>query len=116
MKLNIFSVFDIKANAHLPPFFLPNNEMAIRVFSDCCNDQKHAWGAHPDHYTLFEHGNFDQDTGVFEIRDGMYSLGNGAIFLTVGGKPPTYDPLDVQTGDGYDPPLTQAEKNTLRSA
>lgn len=82
MKLQIFSIFDTTAGAHLPPFFLPKTELAIRTFGDCVNDEKHAFGAHPDHYTLFLHGWFDPDDGTFTVNLAKESLGNGMDFLT----------------------------------
>jgi len=80
MILEIFSIFDQKAQSHLPPFFLPKREMAIRTFSDCCNDKEHAFGAHPEDYTLFTHGSFNQSEGSFSTEVEI-SLGNGTVFV-----------------------------------
>ncbi len=66
MLNGIFSIYDTKAKAHLPPFFLPNSDMAIRMFSDCVNDPKHAFSAHPADYTLFFHGQFENTDGTFQ--------------------------------------------------
>jgi len=63
MKLVIFSVYDLKAKAYLPPFFLPKEEMAVRVFTDCVNDPTHQFSKHPNDYTLFKLGDFNDDTG-----------------------------------------------------
>jgi hypothetical protein len=80
MKHSIFSVFDEKAMAYLPPFVMHREEMAMRVFSDCVNDSDHAFGKHPSDYTLFCLGGFDDGTGV--ITGGKArTLGNGLIFL-----------------------------------
>lgn len=64
-KLKAFSVFDVKAQAYLPPFFLPEVAMGVRAFGDCVNDMSHAFGRHPADYTLFLLGAFDCSTGVF---------------------------------------------------
>lgn len=80
MMLKIFSIHDSKAAAHLPPFFLAKEQMAIRTFADCVNDKKHQFGAHPDDYTLFQHGTFDCDTGEFH-KQPMISLGNGTLHI-----------------------------------
>ena len=37
---NIFSVYDNKAEAFLPPFVLPKREMAIRTFADSINNRR----------------------------------------------------------------------------
>ncbi len=79
MFLKIFSIYDNAAMAHLPPFFLPTDAMAKRSFGDCINDPKHQFSQHPDHYTLFEHGFFDQNEGMFEVETAT-SLGNGVAY------------------------------------
>ena len=64
MNLGIFTVYDQKAKAYLPPFFLPEEDMAIRVFGDCCNDRDHQFGRHPEDYHLFGIGHFDDCKGT----------------------------------------------------
>ena len=66
MKLKVFSVYDSKAEAYLPPFFLPQSAMAIRTFSDCANSMDHQFGRHPEDYTLFLLGEWDDGTASFE--------------------------------------------------
>lgn len=68
MKHTIHVVYDEKAKAYLPPFFLPNEDMAIRVFGDCVNSSDHQFGAHPSDYTLFSLGEFDIETAEFTIN------------------------------------------------
>lgn len=58
MILNAYAVLDSKAEAFLPPFFLPNHQMALRAFQTAANDPSHAFSMHPDDYTLFHVGNF----------------------------------------------------------
>lgn len=79
MFLQIYSIHDSGAAAHLPPFFMAKDTLAIRIFSDCINDEKHSFAQHPGDYTLFRHGQFDCDTGEF-IIEMMESLGNGVAF------------------------------------
>lgn len=57
--LGMYSIFDEKADAYLPPFMLPNDPMAVRTFCDCVADQTHAFGRNPADYTLFRLGTFD---------------------------------------------------------
>lgn len=82
MKLKMFSVFDQAANAYLPPFFLPTADMAVRTFRDCAQDDKHAFGAHPADYHLFELGEFDDNSGNFEQTDTPVRLASGLQFQT----------------------------------
>ena len=64
MKYGMFSIYDEKAQAYLPPFILPATEMAIRTFGDCVNSQEHQFGKHPADYTLYQIAEFDDDTGI----------------------------------------------------
>lgn len=64
MKLHMFSIFDDKARAFLPPFFLPEIGLAVRSFGDGVNDPSHGFGRHPEDYTLFLVGSFDQASGI----------------------------------------------------
>lgn len=75
MNLETFSVYDSKAKAYLPPFFLHNTGMATRIFQNCANDPTHTFGANPGDYTLFHIGSFDDNTGTLEALKTPISLG-----------------------------------------
>lgn len=75
MLLNMFAVYDAKANAFIQPFFLPNKAMAIRTFSECANNPKHQFCLHPSDFTLFELGTFDNETGLIETLPAHNPLG-----------------------------------------
>lgn len=64
MILQVCSIYDIKAEAFLPPFFLPKWEMAIRTFKDCVNSEEHQFGQHPEDYILTHVGTFDDETAL----------------------------------------------------
>ncbi len=81
MQHRMFSVFDSKAAAHLPPFFFPETAMAVRVFTDCVNDDGHAFGKHPGDYTLFEFGVWDDAKCVVECYPSALAVGNGLEFV-----------------------------------
>lgn len=80
-ELKLFSIYDTKALAYLPPFFLPQRGQAMRTFGDCCNDKSHAFGAHPEDYTLFYLGTFDDTTARFVLEPAPHSLGKGSEFV-----------------------------------
>lgn len=82
MIYEVFSVFDEKADAFLPPFILPRIAQAKRVFADCVNSDDHQFGAHPSDYTLFRLGQFDDAAGQFLLERSKQSLGNGVEFLS----------------------------------
>jgi len=78
MMQKIFAIYDEKAKAYLPPFFLPQRGMAIRTFSDCVNSPDHQFGAHPHDYTLFSLGEFnDSDAEILLDRK---LIGNGVEY------------------------------------
>lgn len=66
MKLRVFTVFDAKALAYLPPFFMGEIGAAVRAFKECANDGTHMFGKHPEDFTLFCLGVWDDATAVFE--------------------------------------------------
>lgn len=77
MKQKIFVVYDDKAKAYLPPFFLPEIGMATRAFGDCVNDATHNFGRHPEDYTLFMAGTFDDSSGAFDIEGTLLCVAHG---------------------------------------
>jgi len=60
----LFSIFDEKAKAYLPPFILHQTAMAIRSFSDACKDPEHRFHLHPEDYCLYQIGIFDDETAT----------------------------------------------------
>lgn len=100
MILKIFSVYDSKAKAHLPPFFLPEEGMAIRTFKDCINSKEHQFGAHPEDYTLKQIGTFDDSSGVLlntELES--ETCMNNISGLSLVEIQPTRELQDVQISD-----------------
>ena len=80
MKINIFAIHDSKAEAYLPPFNLPNTQMAVRTFTDCVNSDDHAFAQHPEDYTLFQLGEFDDSNGKITLMQTKMPIGNGLDF------------------------------------
>lgn len=66
MKIEIFSVYDIKGESFGTPFFLARKEMAVREFGDLVNDPKSRIYAHAEDYQLFHVGSFDVLNGKVE--------------------------------------------------
>lgn len=75
MIYGMFTVYDAKAEAFLPPFILPKTTMAQRTFSDCANSDTHQFGANPEDYTLFKLGNWDDESGKLDELETPRSLG-----------------------------------------
>lgn len=64
MITHVYAVRDDKAAAYLLPFFQLTTGMAIRSFSDRCNDITHGFCQHPEDYTLWQLGDYDDETGL----------------------------------------------------
>lgn len=80
MKLQTFSIYDSKAKAYLPPWYMHNTDMALRVFADCCNATDHQFSKNPEDYTLFHIGEFDDESGKI-TPDTPKSIANGITVL-----------------------------------
>lgn len=74
MFLKMFTVFDSKAAAFLQPFFAPTTAVAIRSFSQAARTQGHDFNQYAEDYTLFELGEFDQETAKIMLRDTPTSI------------------------------------------
>lgn len=95
MKLEIFTVYDSKAKAYLPPFFLPMVGQATRVFQNAANDPTHSFGANPGDYTLFHIGVFDDDNGTITNMKAAQNLGIAQEFKDAPKIPePQFDLVD----------------------
>jgi len=80
MKQLMFVIYDSKANAYMQPWFLTTEPMAVRAFSDLINDPQSNAGKHPEDYTLFSIGNFNDNTAEVTWTPPL-TLGNGIQFL-----------------------------------
>lgn len=80
MKHGIFSVYDSKAAAFIPPFYTPTKGMAVRSFKDAANDPTHAFFRNGEDYTLFQLGWFDDHTGMCEWFETKMPLGTALEF------------------------------------
>jgi len=101
MNQKIFTIYDSKAKAYLTPFFLHEEGMAIRVFSDCINDPKHAFARHPEDYTLFHVGEWEDEKAKFKINIPI-ALGTGIEFVKPTAEKVIYDESKVSYDD---PPI-----------
>jgi len=77
----IYSVHDSKALAYLPPFFMHNKNMAIRSFQDAVQDDGSSFHRHPEDYSLWELGEFDDNTGEIIYHTPHKALGTGLDYI-----------------------------------
>nr|UXQ88144.1 MAG: nonstructural protein [Microvirus sp.] len=76
----MYSVYDSKSESYTIPFFDYAEGRALRSFADCCQDPAHQFGKHPEDYTLFSVGIFDDNTGSLE-QDAIVSIASGHTLL-----------------------------------
>lgn len=77
----LFSVYDVKAEAYLPPFHCPNQAVATREFERLVNTEGHQFHLYPDDYVLFHLGEFDTQSGTITTKAAPISLGVGITYL-----------------------------------
>lgn len=83
MKINMYALFDSAAKAYISPFFLAEDGQALRTFSDNVNsDHENNISRHPDQFTLFKLGTYDDSNAKIETLDAPLSLANGLELVT----------------------------------
>lgn len=81
MKVKVYSLFDSAAKAYTQPFFMQNDGLAIRAFQDNVNaKEENNVSKHPDQFTLFHIGDWDDTEGKIIQAEVVKSLGNGLEF------------------------------------
>lgn len=78
----VYSVFDSKAEAYLPPFTLKNDALALRAFVGALTDDNHVFSKHSADYTLFRVGSWDESKGLLIPLKSHSNLGNGLQLRT----------------------------------
>lgn len=66
MKMLAFSIYDDKAQVYSRPFYAITIGEAIRTFTDAVNQKDSPYNRHPDDYTLYSVGSFDDALGELE--------------------------------------------------
>lgn len=80
MVIKIFSVYDSKAEAYLPPFFMPSRGVALRAFAEASNSADHKFSRYAADFTLFELGEFCDSTCKFKLHAALINLGSALEF------------------------------------
>lgn len=108
----MFSIYDAKAKAYLPPFILPEVGMATRAFGDAVNSTDHQFNKHPSDYFLHQIATFDDAVGRIvqldrhelvcsgtqvknhELENRVHNIGSGAPRLN--GQEPDFVDTDLE--------------------
>jgi len=80
----VFSVYDSKAKAWLPPFVSPNAAVAIRSFEAAANTAQHEFHRFAADFVLFEVGAWDESRGELLNLAEKVSLGVAIEFIKEG--------------------------------
>lgn len=81
MEVKIFSIFDEKGKAFMPPFFRPHHGQAVRDFSDLVSDKSTSINKHPEDFKLYCLGVFDDVSGGLSPVAQPEFIGNAKDFL-----------------------------------
>ena len=93
MNQEIYCVYDAKAEMYGPPLCFNTGGEAIRWFDDLANGRlnKAHVANHPEDYTLFHIGTYDQSTGVVTMAEAKVSMGLALDYVAT-------SPLPVHPG------------------
>lgn len=69
MRLTVFSVRDQAVERFLPPMYFRSMGEALRTVGDACADPGHQFAQHGEDFWLYRVGEFDDETGKFELED-----------------------------------------------
>lgn len=83
MKLLAVAIYDAKALGFTQPLFVQALGQAVRSFSDSVNDGKSEFARHPEDYTMFHVGSYDDATGLLEALPTPVSLALGSTLKVV---------------------------------
>lgn len=95
MITQVCAMYDSKARAFAPPFTVVHLDIALRVFTDVANMPNHQCSKHPEDFSLFHLGNFNDETAEFKLLPQPAVLGIAAQFK----KPTTGVSINVQDKD-----------------
>lgn len=81
MILQVFTIFDSKIESYMKPFYAHTKGEAIRMFSDGLKESDSMIAKHPEDYTLFHIGEYDDTSAQFTSLNTPHSLGVGSEHL-----------------------------------
>jgi len=64
MKVQCYAIFDTCSGIYEKPFFSTTDDLVKREFQDVATTADHPIAKHPEHYSVWRLGGFDNLTGV----------------------------------------------------
>ena len=81
MNMKVYTIYDSKVEAYLPPLFFPSKGDFLRAFAEAANDPKSNIGKYPADFTAFEMGSWDNSSAKFALHETPISIGIGNEFV-----------------------------------
>lgn len=78
--MRIYSVHDNKAKAYLNPFHARTSGEAIRAFQTECKNPQSPFNQYPSDFTLYELGEFDEESASIATHKSPVHLSNASEF------------------------------------
>lgn len=91
MKLNAYTIYDVASGIYMRPFFSQADGQAIRGFKDIACDADHEVGKHPEDYTLYRIGSFNDTTGEMKGDTVIEKLATGLEMVSQDRNPTQAD-------------------------
>ncbi len=83
MIIHLYTVYDQKAEAYLPPFTAQTIGVAIRMFDEMVNTKDHSFNKYPEDFTLFALGEYDDNTAIITLLETPHAIRKA---IEVGGQ------------------------------
>lgn len=81
MIVKMYAVYDSKVEAFLSPLFFQSKGQAVRAFTDAIADSSSPISKHPEDFTIFELGSFDDSNAKFDLHATPISVGVAIEFV-----------------------------------
>lgn len=78
MKLNVYTIKDIKAETFGNPFYSANDNTAKRSLEQASKDPNTTISQYPEDFVLYKLGQWDDETATISTLDTPFYLSTGA--------------------------------------
>lgn len=68
MLHQVIAIFDIKVGAFAKPVAVPADGAGVRAFQDAVNDPNTEYHKHPEDYSVWNIGTYDDNTAIMESK------------------------------------------------
>lgn len=83
MKSTVAAIFDSKVKIFTQPYLFVNKGAALRTWQEAANDPQSPYCKHPEDFTMFIVGEYNDETGILTHLTAFESLGNALQFKNI---------------------------------